>query len=105
MPYKVTRGFKDKNTQIHYRQGVFYPGGSVSDERLKELMSEDNAVKTPVLEKVKEVPRTKEESPEEEKQPQENEFPKHKGGPWYELSNGEKIQGKEEAVQAEEELK
>ena len=28
-------------------------------------------------------------------------FPKHTGGGWYELSNGEKVQGKEEAEKAE----
>ena len=26
-----------------------------------------------------------------------DEFPKHTGGGWYELSNGEKVQGKQEA--------
>jgi len=33
------------------------------------------------------------------------EFPKLTGGGWYLLSNGEKVQGKEEALKAEEELK
>ncbi|UPO88332.1 hypothetical protein [Niallia sp. Man26] len=32
------------------------------------------------------------------------EFPKHTGGSWYELSNGEKIQGKDEAIVAQKEL-
>lgn len=31
-------------------------------------------------------------------------YPKHVGGGWYELSNGEKVQGKEEAIKAQEEL-
>lgn len=31
------------------------------------------------------------------------EFPKHTGGGWYELSNGEKVQGKEKAEKAEKE--
>ena len=30
-----------------------------------------------------------------------DEFPKHTGGGWYELSNGEKVQGKTEALEAE----
>ncbi|WP_337970292.1 hypothetical protein [Virgibacillus salexigens] len=34
-----------------------------------------------------------------------NEFPKHVGGGNYELSNGEKVKGKEKALAAEEELK
>lgn len=32
-------------------------------------------------------------------------FPKHVGGGTFELSNGEKVKGKEEAIQAEEALK
>jgi hypothetical protein len=28
-------------------------------------------------------------------------YPKHVGGGWYELSNGERVQGKEEAIEAE----
>ena len=28
-------------------------------------------------------------------------FPKHVGGGWYELSNGERVQGKEEALKEE----
>ena len=28
-------------------------------------------------------------------------FPKHVGGGWYELSNGERVQGKEEAIEVE----
>jgi len=32
------------------------------------------------------------------------EYPHHKGGGYYELSNGETIQGKDEAIDAEKEL-
>ena len=32
------------------------------------------------------------------------EWPKHTGGGWYELSNGEKVQGKEEALEAQAQL-
>ena len=28
-------------------------------------------------------------------------YPKHVGGGWYELSNGERVQGKEEAIKKE----
>lgn len=34
-----------------------------------------------------------------------DEFPKHTGGGWYELSNGEKVQGKDEAIEEEAKLK
>ena len=33
------------------------------------------------------------------------EYPKHIGGGYYELSNGEKVKGKDEALKAEEVLK
>jgi hypothetical protein len=32
-----------------------------------------------------------------------DDFPKHTGGGWYELSNGDKVQGKDEAKKAEKE--
>ena len=35
----------------------------------------------------------------------DNEFPKHTGGGYYELSNGKKVKGKEEALEAENALK
>lgn len=31
-------------------------------------------------------------------------FPKHAGGPWYELSNGERVRGKEAAEEAQAKL-
>ena len=34
-----------------------------------------------------------------------SEFPKHTGGGYYELSNGEKVKGKDAAIEAEEALK
>jgi len=34
----------------------------------------------------------------------EKEYPVHTGGGWYELSTGDKIQGKEEAIEAQKEL-
>lgn len=35
----------------------------------------------------------------------DNEYPKHVGGGYYELSNGEKVQGKDKAIKAEQALK
>jgi len=49
-----------------------------------------NEVKKPVREEPVSVD-------EEDKQ----DFPKHVGGGWYELSNGERVQGKDEAIEAE----
>lgn len=36
--------------------------------------------------------------------PKETNFPKHTGGGWYELSNGEKVQGRKEAKDKEKEV-
>lgn len=41
---------------------------------------------------------------EPDKELESKEFPKHSGGPYYELSNGEKVKGKEEAFKAQEEI-
>jgi hypothetical protein len=41
---------------------------------------------------------------QEVQQKDASEFPKHVGGGHYELSNGEKVKGKEEAAAAEKEL-
>jgi hypothetical protein len=38
------------------------------------------------------------------KEPAFSDFPKHTGGGWYELSNGDKVQGKDEAKEAEKEV-
>ncbi|NQD68955.1 hypothetical protein HP456_23910 [Bacillus haikouensis] len=108
MPYKVIRAFRDKeDDQRIYRKGDTFPAkGKVSKERVGELLSSDNKVGKPLIEQmggesevVEHEPSTSKESSEE------NEFPKHTGGPWYVLSNGEKIQGKEEAFAAQAELK
>lgn len=42
---------------------------------------------------------------DDDNQATDNEFPKHTGGGYYELSNGEKVKGKDEAIKAEEALK
>jgi len=41
------------------------------------------------------------EKAEEETQDSDVTYPFHVGGPWYELSNGEKVQGKQDAEDAE----
>lgn len=42
------------------------------------------------------------ESPKTDEPP--SPFPKHTGGGWYTLSNGEKVQGKDEAIAAQQAL-
>ena len=43
--------------------------------------------------------------PIKEKITENQKYPKHIGGGWYELSDGEKTQGKEEAVKQQNKLK
>jgi hypothetical protein len=75
---KVIKDFHDKETNRLYKKGQFY---SHSDEgRVDFLVS-----KGFLSEKSKQPPKEK---------------VKHIGAGWYELPNGEKIRGKEEALEA-----
>ncbi|MGM0864538.1 MAG: hypothetical protein ACQEWF_07695 [Bacillota bacterium] len=108
MKYTVLRSFTDKDTQKAYYKGNSYPGEKVSKERLEELTTKNNTQKKVLIEVVG--PSNKADVENSYGEPadqdgQDGEFPKHTGGPWYVLSNGEKIQGKEEAFAAEVELK
>ena len=46
-------------------------------------------------------PKTKKKRAEPKKVEPSITFPKHVGGGWYELSNGKRVQGKEEAIKKE----
>jgi hypothetical protein len=108
MPYQVIRAFRDIENDHHaYRKGDTFPAkGKVSKERVSELLSTENKVGKPLIEQLGVGLEGADQEPEGSNQsPEESEFPKHTGGPWYVLSNGEKIQGKEEAIAAEAELK
>jgi hypothetical protein len=108
MPYKVIRAFRDiENDHRVYRKGDTFPAkGKVSKERVSELLSSENKVGKPLIEQLGVESEEPLQEPEGSIQSsEESEFPKHTGGPWYVLSNGEKIQGKEEAIAAEAELK
>ncbi|GEM04100.1 hypothetical protein HMI01_10880 [Halolactibacillus miurensis] len=81
MQAKVIKDFHDKETNNLYKKGQFY---SHSDEgRVDSLI-----IKGFLGEKSKQPPK-------------EDEYPKHLGGPYYELSNGEKVKGKQEAIEAQ----
>jgi hypothetical protein len=108
MPYKVIRSFRDKeDDQRIYRKGDTFPAnGKVSKERVAKLLSSKNKVGKPLIEQMGEESEIADHEPSTSRESsEENEFPKHTGGPWYVLSNGEKIQGKEEAIAAEANLK
>ncbi|KAA0762995.1 hypothetical protein [Bacillus sp. SH5-2] len=81
MELLVLNAFIDKETNIGYSQGDMYE--SNDSGRIAFLIEKGFL--------------------QENQKP--SKFPKHAGGGWYELSNGDKIQGKDEAVEAEQSLR
>jgi hypothetical protein len=79
MERKVINNFRDKESKKIYRKGDSYTHNDA--ERIAFLVDKG------FLEK-------------DETVTDENEYPKHTGGGWYELPDGQKIQGKEEALAA-----
>ncbi|MBR9698642.1 hypothetical protein [Bacillus cereus] len=77
----IIRAFIDKDTSLGYSEGDMYE--SNDSKRIAFL------VETGFLQENQKTSK----------------FPKHAGGGWYELSNGDKIQGKDEAVEAEQSLR
>ncbi|MCC2429873.1 hypothetical protein OCE55_21010 [Bacillus paranthracis] len=73
----IIRAFIDKDTSLGYSEGDMYE--SNDSKRIAFLVEQGFLQENQKTSK----------------------FPKHAGGGWYELSNGDKIQGKDEAVEAE----
>lgn len=94
--YKVIKSFRDSLDDFYtYKVRDIYPreGYKTSDERIKELSSNNNKVGKILIKNISEPFSISEET-----------FPKHLGGSWYELSNGEKVQGKVNAQKAQKKL-
>ena len=92
MNYTVIKPFQDlEDNKRLYETGV-YPreGLKPSEERTQFLLSKGFI-------QANEGTQSDDEG--------DNDFPKHTGGGYYELSNGEKVKGKEEAIEAENALK
>lgn len=92
MPYEVIANFHDlEDGKRLYEKGNSYPreGLKPTKDRVKYIESRGF---------IKYVEEKEPENPDEV-------FPKHTDGGWYLLSNGEKVQGKEKAIAAEEALK
>ena len=90
--YETIEYWEDLQDERHkYNANDPYPreGLEVSPERIAELASNKNKRKRPVIKLAEEVAAK---------------YPKHTGGGWYELSNGEKVQGKEDAEEAQAKL-
>jgi hypothetical protein len=81
--YRVLKAFRDKDSKKHFSVGSLYSAG---EERI-EFLQEKGFVGEEVSGNAN-----------------KHEYPKHVGGGHYELSNGEKVKGKDEAAAAEKEL-
>ncbi|WJE51117.1 hypothetical protein QRE66_17600 [Bacillus cereus] len=81
MEHLVLNAFIDKETKEGYSQGDMYES---NDSKRIAFLVENGFLKSNKT---------------------NSNFPKHTGGGWYELSNGEKVQGKDEAVAAEQSLR
>ncbi|WP_079480572.1 hypothetical protein [Halobacillus salinus] len=117
MVYRVIRDFRDtQDNHRTYEENDVYPfSGEVSEDRVNELLGTDNKIGKPVIEEYNQAPPGEEENDESKgeegqsdgessEEDETDAFPKHSGGPYYELSNGEKVKGKEAAIKAEKEL-
>lgn len=87
--YIVVKNFRDLERKGKlYKSGQPYEVEGLDEERITFLSNPIEALDgEPAIKKVN-----------------DESFPKHTGGGWYELSNGERLRGKEEAIQAENEL-
>lgn len=87
--YIVVTNFRDAERKSElYKSGQPYEVEGLDEERVSFLTNPIEALNgEPAIKLVN-----------------EESFPKHTGGGWYELSNGERLRGKEEAIQAENEL-
>ncbi|EJW14160.1 hypothetical protein M5X00_29440 [Paenibacillus alvei] len=97
---KVVNQFREKDHDDHiYEAGDVYPaeGYKTNLERIEFLANVHPQYKKIFLADIHEI--------EEDGSKGEEDFPKHAGGGTYELSNGEKVKGKKEAIEAEKALK
>ncbi|MBC1937183.1 hypothetical protein HCA69_12450 [Listeria grandensis] len=108
--YRVLKDFTDLlgNGRV-YREGDPFPaeGAEVSEARADELSGYQNRHREPLIVFVGERPAMqKGDEQDGEKQEVEapTEFPKPLPGGYYELSDGNKVQGKAAAEQAEKDL-
>lgn len=85
MKRKVISRFRDKDTKVVYKKNDIYEG---NEKRVAHL------VKRGRLE-----PSKSNDKKQEVEQEKANDM-KHVGGGWYEISNGERVKGKEKAQEA-----
>jgi len=100
MNYTVIKPFHDLEDYKRLYESGQYPreGFKPTDERIQFLANKGFI-------QANEGTQEDGDNGEGRKDGEETEFPKHTGGGYYELSNGEKVKGKEEAIEAENALK
>jgi len=104
MGYRVVKAFRDSDDNLyHYRVCDPYPreGYEPSEERIAELAGNQNRLGMRLIVKVADQPNVQSDTQQGEP---DSKFPKHIGGGVYELSNGEKVKGKDAAIAAQAEL-
>jgi len=101
---KVVNPFKANEHNGHfYKAGETYPaeGFSADEERVYFLTGVHPKYKKVYLAEVV----INEQEQKTEQKTEQLDYPKHTGGGYYELSNGDKVKGKDEAIEAENALK
>lgn len=106
---RVVNVFKENAHKGHvYKAGDVYPaeGFTVDEQRLYFLTDVHPKYKKIYLADVTihEDEKQSADGQEEKTDVSNGKYPKHTGGGWYELSNGEKVQGKDESIEAQNEL-
>ncbi|WP_107951361.1 hypothetical protein [Lysinibacillus parviboronicapiens] len=109
MTAKVVNPFKEMQHNGHmYSAGDTYPaeGFEATEERVYCLTGVHPKYNKIYLAEVAiDEQEEQKEKGEQEQEEHVSEHPKHTGGGYYELSNGEKVKGKDEAIKAENALK
>lgn len=85
MKVEIIESFSDKESKVIQVKGEIV---EMEEERVKFIISKNPNLIKPV----------------DDNEEPDLKFPKHIGGGYYELSNGEKVKGKDEAIKAQDEL-
>ncbi|MDN8590934.1 hypothetical protein Q0V21_19430 [Paenibacillus sp. 11B] len=108
---KVVNRFQENGHDDRiYQPGEIYPaeGYESDDDRifyLAEIHPKYNKIYLAEVQEIESAAGPVKDSAVKEQDDTEKTFPHHVGGGTYELSNGEKVKGKEEALAAESALK
>lgn len=106
--YEVLKKFRDAETKDIHEKGKILEWAEKRAEEAEKALAKWGGR---FIKKIEEADEPKDpevqeevEDPEEKEVREQSEFPKHTGGGYYELSDGNKVQGKEKAEEAEKAL-